>query len=103
MTIRRTSPEVSTVTLTTANTEYEFKFPMDTKKVKIQARTAVDVKVGTANGSVNGASPSGPYFTMKSGTVLTEEDLDFSGIVYLANASAGTIVEILTWSSNRQS
>lgn len=90
------TPSNYAVTCTNANQEYSQALPAGTRKVRINARTAVDIRIAWVTGKV--ATPTDPYMTIKSGTVFTLDDVYWSGAktVYLASGTAGTVVEIQT-------
>ena len=67
---------VYNVTLTNANTEYSQELPPNTRSLAIQSRTAVDVRAAFVTGKV--ATPTAPYFTMKSGSALALQDLQLT-------------------------
>lgn len=92
-----TTPTVSNVPLTLANTEYSHAFGTNTRYWSMQCRTAFDVRYAFATGKV--AGPTAPYMTMKSGGAYnTPENLNNAGTtLYLASAQAGVVVEILEW------
>ena len=83
--------------LTLADTEYEFVFPEITKKVMIQARTSVVIRMSYEAGKV--ASSTDPFFTIKSGNTYFDNDLKLNKgtVLYLASPSAGCKVEILSF------
>jgi hypothetical protein len=91
-------PTSYNVTLTLANTEYSQALPANCKGFEFQARTEVDVRFAFVTGKV--AGPTAPYNTLKAG------DYYFSGPInqeatpstlYLASATAGTVVELIVW------
>lgn len=92
-----TSPTVSNTTLTLANTEYSYVIPNNTKKYTIQVRANVDIRYAFETGKV--ATPTAPYMTLKGGQNYWEDSLNLSSkTIYLASATAGTVVEIISWS-----
>lgn len=101
-------PVITNTTLTTANTEYEVTLDKGTKFFSIQARTAVDVRMAFVTGKV--ATPTAPYFTIKSGTVHNSPQklgwswtsaTDPDATIYLASAGTGIVVEIISWKDVR--
>ena len=81
----------------TANVEKPYQLPYGCKSLQIQCRTAVDVKMGTSQGAVEGATAPGVYFTIKSGTVFSDNKLDVGNDnvwIYLAAAS-GVVAELV--------
>lgn len=96
--LRANTPTIYNVTLTNANTEYSQVLPAGTEKFAMQPRTAVDVRWAHVTGKV--ATPTAPYMTMKGGAGLSMSDADPASLtVYLASGTAGTVVEIIAWSS----
>ena len=88
---------VYNVTLTNANTEYSQELPPNARALAVQPRTAVDVRMAFVTGKV--ATPTAPYFTMKTGNAFSLQELQAdSTTVYLASATAGTVVEIIVGS-----
>ena len=89
---------VYNVTLTVANTEYSQELPPNARALAVQPRTAVDVRMAFVTGKV--ATPTAPYFTMKSGSALALQDLQLTdgATVYFGTATAGTVVEIVAGS-----
>jgi len=90
------TPTLYNVTMTNADTEYSQALPSSTRKIRFQCRTANDIRFAWATGKV--ATPTEPYFTLKSGAVYTESDLDLTGkTLYLACAAGAKVVEIEVW------
>jgi hypothetical protein len=90
------TPTIQTVTLTLANTEYSITLPAGTKRFSMQPRTNVDVRFAFVTGKV--AAPTEPYATMKSGAPYTEFDILSGARIYFASSTAGTVVEVVSWS-----
>lgn len=88
-----TNPKVSNLTLTSANTEYSYTFPIKTTSWSLKARTAVDLKYSWTSGE------SGTVFkTVPAGSEVYEENILMNNnIIYIQCATAGTIVEIEYW------
>lgn len=89
----------TSVTLTSANTEYSIDLSGATF-FSFQCRTAVDTRYAFVAGKVAGSTD--PYGTLKSGTVYgspmrVRESIDNGTTLYLANASAGSVVEVQIW------
>ena len=86
----------TTVTLTSANTDYTWTMPLRALNVNIQCRTAFDVKM--QNQTINGGN--GAYFTIKSGTQYNTPAIwSKDNVIYFSSAQAGAIVEIAYWQS----
>lgn len=80
------------VALATA-TEKPYQLPFGCKAIQIQCRTAVDIKMATSPGAVQGTVAPGHYFTIKSGTVFKERGLDIgSDTVWIFLAAASAVV-----------
>ena len=84
-------------TLTVANTEYSQALPPNVRSLAVQPRTAVDVRMAFVTGKVAGSTA--PFFTLKSGGAAALQELQVDDTtVYLASATAGTVVEIVAGS-----
>lgn len=86
---------ITNTTLTSANTEYYVELPPNKSKISFQCRTSADVRYAFETGKV--ATPTAPYFTLKSGGEKTLEEMNFGGRVYFASGSAGVIIELEYW------
>lgn len=92
------TPNIYNVTLTNANTEYSQSIT-SAKKLAFKVLSGGDIRYAYATGRVS--TPTAPYYTLSS---LTEESEDFgfrdtfTGTLYLASATAGTIVAVKVWS-----
>jgi hypothetical protein len=92
-----TTYTVYNVTLTLANTEYSQALPANTRKIAFRARTTVECRYAFVTGKV--AAPTEPYSTLKAGAEYTADGINLtSKTLYLASATAGTVVEIEVWS-----
>lgn len=91
------SPTIANVTLTSANTEYSYAFPNGTTHFEVQARTSAAVRFAFVTGKV--ATPTAPYATIKADDSYSSFNLWGSQTLtlYLATASAGTVMEIISW------
>ncbi len=89
------SPVIVNQTLTVADFEYSYTFPTNTRKysIKVQSPSTAIVKFTFTSG--------------QSGTAYMSADVgghweDLVGLsnstIYMQSATAGTVVEILTWS-----
>lgn len=95
--MRARTPTIYNVTLTNANTEYSQTLPANLRSFSMQARQSADVRWSHETGKV--ATPVAPYMTMKSGGNVNVGELDPNTLtLYLASATAGTVVEIIAWS-----
>ena len=88
------------ITLTSADTQYPQVLPAGCQHFEWQARTEVAVRyILDQSGRV--ATPTGVYHTLKAGDYYYSPRLDPkapSHTLYLASATAGTVVELLAWS-----
>lgn len=90
---------IYTVTLTLANTEYSQALPANCRGFDMQPRTNVDVRWSNVTGKVAGSTE--PFMTMKVGAGFSSPPLAQGAspsTIYLASATAGTIVEIVAYS-----
>lgn len=85
------------LTLTTSGTGYSFTVPADCKAFSFQARTAVDLKVGKTQASVESGGTG--YVTIKSGTVWNspERFANVAEVYWFSAGSNSIVVEIVTW------
>ena len=95
MTTASRTVNIENKTLTSANTEYYIELPPSTSKISFQCRTSADVRYAFVTGKV--ATPTAPYFTLKSGGEKTLEEMNFGGRIYFASGSAGVIIELEYW------
>ena len=86
-------PAVFNKTLTNADEEYSQALT-SCKGVEFQARTEVAIRFSFETGKV--ATPTAPYMTLKAGQWYYFEGSPAT--LYLASATAGTVVEIIQWS-----
>lgn len=89
------TPTILNLTLTSANAEYYVDLPPIVKQVSFQCRAAADVRYAFETGKV--ATPTAPYFTLKSGGEKTLGDMHLGGRIYFGTASAGSIIELEYW------
>ena len=87
------TPTVYNVTLTVADTQYSQALTA-CQGIEFQARTAVDIRFAFVTGKV--ATPTAPYMTLKAGQWYYFEGSPAD--IFLASATAGTVVEIIMWS-----
>lgn len=93
------TPTVYNITLAVANTEYSQVMPADCTGFEFQARTDAVVRFAFVTGKV--ATPTPPYMTLGSGGNFFSPMINQVGTpstIYLASATAGTVVEIIAWS-----
>ena len=85
------------VTLTNANMEYSQALPANARKVIFRCRTADTVRYAWATGKV--ATPTVPYQTLRASAEYALDGIKVaSGIIYLASATAGVVIEMEAWS-----
>jgi hypothetical protein len=82
-------PTVQNVAVST--TEADVTVPRNTKRFTIQCRTGVNMQVAYTNGESNTT-----YFTIKSGTVYIEENINYNSTIHLYAGSSVT-AEIVFW------
>lgn len=95
-----TTLTVTNLTLTTANTGYSWTPGGTVVGFSIQARTAVDVKVGATQASVQSGGSS--FATIKSGSVMNSpQDFASKGTVsfWFSAGTDGIVLEILSWAN----
>lgn len=85
------NPEIVNVVLALSNTEYYYTFPTGTKKYIIKARNGT-VKLSFVVGGTSTA-----YLTLPRGTVYQEDNLDFSGDIFVSSDKSNDTIEILSW------
>ena len=88
------SPQVFNKTLTVADTEYSQALNAGWG-FEFQARTEVTIRFAFVADKV--ATPTAPYMTLKPGQWYFVEGGNVETL-YLASATAGTVVEIISWS-----
>jgi len=91
-------PTVYNVTLTNANTEYSQAMVANCRRFEFHARTDVVIRFAFVTGKV--AAPAAPWMTLKSGVAYDSGMISQGAApstIYLASATAGTIVEIISW------
>jgi len=83
-------------TMTTANAEYSQKFPTGTKRFEIRVRDGTAARYAFTTGKVAGSTS--PYFTLGTGEVKWEDNLNLADVtIYFACSSSGKIIELLVW------
>lgn len=99
MAVQVGQPTIKRVTLTNANTEYSYSLPTGTKSFSMEATTSAAVRYAFMTGLV--AGPTGEYMTMKSDGAYNSPENGSDAVgektVYLASATAGTVVNIISW------
>lgn len=94
---RSSTPEISNVTMTNADTEYEHTFETGCRKFLLHTRDGTVFRLAFVTGKV--ATPTEPYFTVPANQSYYEDFVDLAEgtKIYLGCAEAGKIVEILEW------
>lgn len=95
-------PTIYNITLIAADTEYILALP-SCARLELQARDpAHDIRFAFDTGVV--AAPTEPYFTLHGGQLYYSYPLDWTPPrvprpvnIYLASATAGAVVEVITW------
>ena len=88
-----TTPTISNVTCTNANTEYSQALPANCKRFFIQLRTVKDLKVSFTSGQ-SGTT----YFTVPAGGQYAEDSLLLTArTLYFQSTTAGVVAEIVAW------
>lgn len=92
-------PAHVSVTLTSANTEYEFPLSPKTRQLQMRARTSSHVfRWSTRPGVVAGGGGM-PVEELEAQILGSEDGPNLqAGTIYLASATAGAIIEIATLS-----
>jgi len=86
------TPLITTVDLTTANTEYTVAFPVGSKTFAFQNRSEGLVKLRTVSGGAHWTLfPGQPYYisNIKGSSAVT---------LYMESPKAAQVVEIIAWS-----
>lgn len=90
------TPTLYSVPLTNANQEYSLAIT-NAKKIAFQILSGGDIRYAYTTGKV--AASTLPYYPLKTGAEEVEDfgSSIFSGALYLASSTAGTIVIIKVW------
>ncbi len=84
------------VAVAAPDTQYSYVIPAGTRKLKFQNRSDKALRYSFVTGKV--ATPTEPYFTLKSTGVYYEDNIKLYGkTIYFANDETGDVVEIETW------
>ncbi len=91
-------PLVYNITLSTVDTEYSQVLPANCRGFEFQARTDVAVRYAFVAGLV--AASGSPFATLKTGDYYYSYPINqgsTAGTIFLASATAATVVEMLAW------
>lgn len=85
-------PLISNLSISLANTEYQFNFQLNTKKFIIRSRSPAKLQFAfvSGNSSIN-------YFTIPIGCSFTEEGVQLQNKSLFVQSNNATILEILEW------
>ena len=89
------TPTPVNLTLTSSAVEYEYVVGQGTQpltQIQIKARTLTDLKFGWSSGDT-----SDSYITIEAGSVYFENDLKYTGSVFIKGTSDGDVAELLLW------
>lgn len=86
-----TTPTLVNLELELANTEYFYNLPVNTRKLTIRARSAV-IKLAFTPGGTTSA-----YLTINRGVVYSEENIKYTGAIFLSSNKPDEVIEILSW------
>ena len=91
------NPYVAAVDMATANTEYSFTFPEQTKRVMISLRSPNNLFYSWQQGQV--AGPSGNYLSLLPGASRSMNDIqfDFGDTLYFSSDTDSQVLEIEYW------
>lgn len=95
------TPFIHNVTMTVADTEYNQELPQGCKQFTIHTRDESEFRLAFVTGKV--ATPVAPYLTVLANSRYYENDLYIDAptgsrvTLYFASASAGKIIEIVSW------
>ena len=83
----------TTVTMTSANTEYSWTIPNGVAAFTVKCRGAYDVKCAFTSGA-SGTT----YFTIPSGSTYYETNVSsYGNVLYMQCATAAQVMEIIYW------
>ncbi len=92
------SPSGTSVTLTTADTEYSQVLPTNCRRFEFQCRTEATMRFAFVTGKV--AASTAPFMTLKAGDWYDSGPINQGAspsTLYVASSTAGVIAEILAW------
>lgn len=92
------SPSGTSVTLTSADTEYSQVLSTNCRRFEFQCRTEVMTRFAFVTGKV--AASTAPFMTLKAGDWYDSGPINQGAspsTLYLASSTAGVVIEILAW------
>ena len=90
------TPGIYNVTMTNANTEYSQALTNCKKFIILMRENDTAFRIAFVTGKV--ATSTVPYFTVPEGSSYNEDNINFTGTIYFACASAGKNIQIIAWS-----
>ena len=87
-----TSFQVVNITAISADTEYSYTLPTDTKKFKLRARGMSRLQIADTSGNTNLV-----FFTIFPGETYEDDILTTAATIYFEASKAGEIIEFLIW------
>jgi hypothetical protein len=90
------TPGIYNVTMTNANTEYSQALTNCKKFIILMRENDTAFRIAFVTGKV--ATSTVPYFTVPEGSSYDEDNINFTGTIYFACASAGKTIQIIAWS-----
>lgn len=87
------------VVMTTANEEYEFRFPKNLSGFRMQCRDGTTFRYSFFRNKVGTAAPSEPYATVLANGNLQLRNLNLEKeiMIYFTEGTGGKIVEFILW------
>jgi len=89
-------PVIYNTTMTIASTEYSQALTNCKKFIILMRENDTEFRIAFVTGKV--ATPTAPYFTVPEGSSYDEDNINFTGTIYFACASAGKNIQIIAWS-----
>ena len=84
------------LTLTAADTEYSYTFPIGTVSIQLKSRSGTRIKLAWTSGA-SGTT----YFSVGEGASYAEDGLNIAGrdalSIYAQCAVAGEVLELVSW------
>lgn len=88
---------ISTVTMTSANTQYSLTIPAGTKAITLVNNSGAEFRIAFETGAV--ATPTGNYAVIAAGNSYYEPRLHVlsATTIYCASSTAGTVQSLIYW------